>query len=116
MFHRPPLFARPTPASRRDAFHEAKPLAPQKHVFLELAVAGEVAAVCSSPIGQRPVALAIEDTPLRASPVGRAPAIRTLPSGAAVLVEREQPGWVLVRAGGSEQGWLPRASVAPIGK
>jgi hypothetical protein len=65
---------------------------------------------------QRPIALAIEDTPLRAAPHGRAPAIRTLPSGTAVLMEREQPGWVLVRAGGSEQGWLPRTSVAPVGE
>jgi hypothetical protein len=42
--------------------------------------------------------------------------IRTLPSGSAVVVEREQQGWVLVRGAGKELGWLPRAAIAPAGE
>lgn len=64
----------------------------------------------------RPVALAISDTPLRTSPHGRASAIRSLPSGAVVVVEREQQGWVLVRASSKELGWLPRSAIAPAGE
>jgi hypothetical protein len=64
----------------------------------------------------RAVALAISDTPLRSSPHGRAAMIRTLPSGSAVVVEREQQGWVLVRGAGKELGWLPRAAIAPAGE
>lgn len=65
---------------------------------------------------RRPIALAISDTPLRSSPHGRATMIRTLPSGSAVFVEREQQGWVLVRAAGRELGWLPRSAIAPAGE
>jgi hypothetical protein len=65
---------------------------------------------------RRPIALAISDTPLRTSPHGRATMIRTLPSGSAVFVEREQQGWVLVRAAGKELGWLPRSAIAPAGE
>ena len=64
----------------------------------------------------RAIALAISDTPLRSSPHGRAAMIRTLPSGSAVVVEREQQGWVLVRGAGKELGWLPRAAIAPAGE
>jgi hypothetical protein len=65
---------------------------------------------------RRPIALAVSDTPLRASPHGLATMIRMLPSGAAVVVEREQPGWVLVRGAGKELGWLPRSAIAPAGE
>ena len=65
---------------------------------------------------RRPIALAVSDTPLRTSPHGRATMIRTLPSGAAVVVERAQPGWVLVRGPGKELGWLPRGAIAPAGE
>ncbi len=65
---------------------------------------------------RRPIALAVSDTPLRASPHGRATMIRTLPSGTAVVVEREQQGWVLVRGAGKELGWLPRGAIAPAGE
>jgi hypothetical protein len=64
----------------------------------------------------RAIALAISDTPLRSSPHGRATMIRTLPSGSAVVVEREQQGWVLVRGAGKELGWLPRTAIAPAGE
>ena len=56
------------------------------------------------------------DTPLRAAPHGRAAGIRTLPSGTALLIEKQQADWVLVRGSGDEQGWLPRASVAQVGE
>ncbi len=65
---------------------------------------------------RRPIALAVSDTPLRTSPHGRATAIRTLPSGTALMVEREQPGWALVRGAGKELGWLPRTAIAPVGE
>ncbi len=65
---------------------------------------------------RRPIALAVEDTPLRASPHGRATMIRMLPSGSAVFVEREQPGWVLVQGAGKELGWLPRSAIAAAGE
>ena len=64
----------------------------------------------------RSIALAVSDTPLRSSPHGKATMIRTLPSGSAVVVEREQQGWVLVRAAGKELGWLPRTAIAPAGE
>ncbi len=65
---------------------------------------------------RRPIALAVSDAPLRTSPHGRATVIRSLPSGSAVVVEREQPGWVLVRGAGKELGWLPRSAIAPAGE
>ena len=65
---------------------------------------------------RRPLALAVADTPLRTSPHGRATMIRMLPSGSAVVLEREQPGWVLVRGAGKELGWLPRSAIAPAGQ
>src|SRR4029077_855536 len=64
----------------------------------------------------RAIALAISDTPLRSSPHRRATMIGTLPSGSAVVVEREQQGWVLVRGAGKELGWLPRTAIALAGE
>lgn len=65
---------------------------------------------------RRPIALAISDTPLRTSPHGRATMIRSLPSGSAMVVQKEQQGWVLVRGAGNELGWLPRSAIAPAGE
>jgi len=64
----------------------------------------------------RAIALAVSDTPLRSSPHGKATMIRPLPSGSAVVVEREQQGWALVRGAGKELGWLPRSAIAPAGE
>jgi tetratricopeptide (TPR) repeat protein len=85
-------------------------------VLLVLGVVVGIAAGATYWWDRRPIALAVSDTPLRTSPHGRATAIRMLPSGSAVFVEREQSGWVLVRGAGKELGWLPRSAIAPAGE
>jgi hypothetical protein len=56
------------------------------------------------------------DAPLRVAPHGRAAGNRNLAPGTAVLVERELPGWVLVRASGDERGWMPADVVVAVGR
>lgn len=54
----------------------------------------------------RPVAIVRRDgAPLREAPFGSAPASRSLNDGSAVLVERRQGPWLLVRRG-PQRGWL----------
>lgn len=65
---------------------------------------------------RRPLALVATDAMMRLAPHGRAGEARAMPSGTAVLVERELPGWVLVRVGGEERGWLPADAVAAVGR
>jgi hypothetical protein len=65
---------------------------------------------------RRPLGLVATDAPLRVAPHGRAAGSRNLASGTAVLVERELPGWVLVRAGGDERGWMPADVVVAVGQ
>jgi hypothetical protein len=62
-----------------------------------------------------PLAVVLDDTPLRVSPHGRAPTISPLESGSAVRIVRHLPGWVLVRAPNAREGWLPDEAVAAVG-
>lgn len=88
-------------------------LVPLLFLFAVVSLSG---AVITRWWNQRPLGLVATDTPLRAAPHGRAAGIRTLPSGTALLIEKQQADWVLVRGSGDEQGWLPRASVAQVGE
>jgi hypothetical protein len=62
----------------------------------------------------RPVAVVLDQTTLRLSPHGRAPAVGPLESGGAVRMLRHERGWVLVRAGSAE-GWVASNAIAAIG-
>jgi hypothetical protein len=62
-----------------------------------------------------PLALVLDDVPLRVSPHGRAPALSPLEGGSAVRIVRHAQGWVLVRAPGEREGWLPDEAVAAVG-
>jgi hypothetical protein len=64
---------------------------------------------------RRPVGIVVETETLRLSPHGLAPAVAPVDGGSAVLLLRASPGWVLVRASGSREGWVPKEAVAPIG-
>jgi hypothetical protein len=63
----------------------------------------------------RPVAIVLDQSTLRLSPHGHAPSVGTVDEGGAVRVLRGERGWVLVRAAGSREGWLPAEAVAGIG-
>jgi hypothetical protein len=64
---------------------------------------------------QRPIAIVLDQTTLRLSPHGRAPAVGPLEAGGAVRVLREERGWSLVRAAGSKEGWVASDAIAAIG-
>jgi len=64
---------------------------------------------------RRPVAIVVEPATLRLSPHGLAPAVAPLEGGSAVLLLRRDPGWVLVTAPGSREGWVPSDAVAAVG-
>jgi oxygen tolerance protein BatD len=63
---------------------------------------------------RRPIAIVLDQTSLRLSPHGRAPALGPLEAGGAVQILRQDRGWVLVRAGGSREGWVPSDDIAAI--
>jgi hypothetical protein len=63
----------------------------------------------------RPLAIVLDASTLRLSPHGRAPAVGPVEPGSAVRVLEGAAGWVLVRAGGGREGWLPDAAVAAVG-
>lgn len=63
----------------------------------------------------RPIAIVLDQTTLRLSPHGRAPAVGPLEAGGAVRVVREERGWSLVRAAGSKEGWVASDAIAAIG-
>jgi tetratricopeptide (TPR) repeat protein len=63
---------------------------------------------------RRPIAIVLDQIPLRLSPHGRAPAVAPLEAGSAVRVLRQQRGWVLVRGSQSTEGWLPSDDIAAI--
>jgi cytochrome c-type biogenesis protein CcmH/NrfG len=63
----------------------------------------------------RPIAIVLDQTTLRLSPHGRAPAIGPLEAGGAVRIVREERGWSLVRAAGSMEGWVASDAIAAIG-
>ncbi len=62
-----------------------------------------------------PLAIVLDASTLRLSPHGRAPAVGPLEPGSAVRVLEGSAGWVLVRAGGGREGWVPDAAVAAVG-
>jgi hypothetical protein len=62
---------------------------------------------------RRPVAVVLDQTTLRLSPHGRAPAVGPLEAGSAVRMVRANRGWVLVRAGRVE-GWVASDALAAI--
>jgi SH3-like domain-containing protein len=63
---------------------------------------------------QRPIAVVLDQTTLRVSPHGRAPAVGPVEAGAAVRLLRNDRGWILVRAGSAE-GWVASEAIAAIG-
>jgi hypothetical protein len=64
---------------------------------------------------RRPVAVVLERSTLRLSPHGLAPIVVPLESGSMVRVLRRSPGWLLVRAAGAQDGWVPDEAVAAVG-
>ncbi|HEX3274616.1 MAG TPA: hypothetical protein VHR43_07165 [Gemmatimonadales bacterium] len=64
---------------------------------------------------RQPVAIVLDPVTLRLSPHGQAPTVAPVEGGSAVRIERRSRGWLLVRAGGGREGWLPDAAVAAIG-
>jgi uncharacterized protein YraI len=64
---------------------------------------------------RRPFAIVLDDVTLRLSPHGQAPAVAPVPAGSAVQVVGHGGGWVLVRAAGGREGWVPDPAVAGIG-
>lgn len=85
-------------------------------VLLLLAVLASGGALLTWWWNRRPLGLVATDVPIRVAPHGRAKENRVLAAGTAVLVERQLPGWVLVRATGDERGWLPEDAVAAVGR
>jgi tetratricopeptide (TPR) repeat protein len=85
--------------------------------FVLLAFAG-AAVLCGLALRawyRRPVAIVLDAATLRLSPHGRAPAVIPLERGSAVRLIESSAGWVLVRASGGREGWLPDAAVAAVG-
>ena len=64
---------------------------------------------------RRPIAIVLDQTTLRLSPHGRAPAVGPLEAGGAVRVVRQERGWSLVRSAGSREGWVASDAIAAIG-
>jgi len=64
---------------------------------------------------RRPLAIVLVPATPRLSPHGSAPALAPLDGGSAVRVVGRAPGWVLVRAAGGPEGWVPDGAVAAVG-
>jgi tetratricopeptide (TPR) repeat protein len=64
---------------------------------------------------RRPVGIVLDQTTLRLSPHGRAPALGPLDAGGAVQILRNDRGWLWVRAAGSREGWVAAEAIAAIG-
>jgi len=64
---------------------------------------------------RRPLGIVLDQTTLRVSPHGLAPALGPLDSGGAVRILRSRAGWSLVRASGSREGWVASTAIASIG-
>ena len=64
---------------------------------------------------RRPVGIVLDQTTLRLSPHGRAPALGPLDAGGAVQILRSDRGWLLVRVAGSREGWVASDAIAAIG-
>ncbi|HEX2250282.1 MAG TPA: hypothetical protein VHH32_08020, partial [Gemmatimonadales bacterium] len=82
-------------------------------VLLVFAVVSAAAGIGLRAWQQRPVAVVLDQTTMRLSPHGRAPAVGSLEAGGAVRMLREDRGWVLVRAGPAE-GWVTAEAIAAI--
>ncbi|MEP7227381.1 MAG: SH3 domain-containing protein, partial [Gemmatimonadales bacterium] len=64
---------------------------------------------------RRPIGIVLDQTTLRLSPHGRAPALGPLEAGGAVQILKSDRGWVLVRVDGSREGWVAADAIAAIG-
>ena len=64
---------------------------------------------------RRPIGIVLDQTTLRVSPHGLAAGLGSLSSGGAVRIVRRNPGWTLVRAPGSQEGWVASDAIASIG-
>jgi tetratricopeptide (TPR) repeat protein len=64
---------------------------------------------------RRPIAIVLDQTTLRISPHGRAPAVGPLEAGGAVRILRRDRGWVLVRSASDREGWVASDAIAAIG-
>jgi hypothetical protein len=64
---------------------------------------------------RRPIAIVLDQTTLRLSPHGRAPAVGPLEAGGAVRILREERGWSLVRAAAAREGWVASDDIAAVG-
>lgn len=64
---------------------------------------------------RRPLGIVLDQTTMRMSPHGRAPALGPLDSGGAVRILRRDRGWVLVRAAGTREGWVISEAIASVG-
>ena len=64
---------------------------------------------------RQPVGIVLDQTTLRLSPHGRAPALGSLEAGGAVEILRNDRGWLLVRVAGSREGWVASDAIAAIG-
>jgi hypothetical protein len=64
---------------------------------------------------REPLGVASERTVVRLSPHGLAPTVVSIEPGSALRILRHTPGWVMVEAPGSQQGWVADEAVAAVG-
>jgi hypothetical protein len=84
-------------------------------VLLVLAALSMLAGFALHAWYRQPIAVVLDQTTLRLSPHGRAPAVGPLEAGGAVRIVRREPGWSLVRAAGSREGWVASDAIAAVG-
>lgn len=84
-------------------------------ILLVFAAASTVAGFGLRAWYRRPLGIVLDQTTLRVSPHGRAPALGPIDVGGAVQILRSDPGWTLVRAAGSREGWVSSDAIAVIG-
>jgi hypothetical protein len=93
-----------------------RPRARQRWAVLLVLAAGTTAAAFALRAWyRRPLGILLDPATLRLSPHGRAPDLGPLEPGGAVRILRRDPGWVLVRAPGSREGWVASDAVAMVG-
>jgi hypothetical protein len=83
-------------------------------VLLAFAAIAGLGSVALAVWNNLPIAVVLDQTTLRVSPHGSAPAVGSIEAGSAVRMRRSERGWVLVRAGAAE-GWVPSEAIAAIG-
>jgi hypothetical protein len=64
---------------------------------------------------RRPLGIVLDQTTMRMSPHGLAPAVGPVEAGGAVRILRRQAGWTLVRGSGAREGWVAAGTIAGIG-